>query len=143
MRIKLVAIPSLLFLVFVGCTKSPSGFLEGEVVFVSSNLTSLEASPEFNGLVSYSNETVRFGKGFVFGVQTSDGIYIIQLDPTDKGGSRGPQTVYSLAAVIKVGTKVKFPTELHGRCNPNRSPMGFSKSKVGMLDPDDIELLIE
>jgi len=122
----------------------PSNFLEGEVVWVGGNLTNLEANPEFSGLLSYSNETVRFGDpSLVFGVQTTDGVYTIQLDPTDRGGSSGPQTVHNLASVLRVGIKVRFPTELYGRESPNRAPMGFSKSKIGMLDPDDVELLIE
>lgn len=128
-----------------GCSvPDPSGFLHGEVVWIDGNLSSLEENPEVSGLFSYSNETVRLGNPrFVFGVQTEEGIYTIQLDPTDRGSTPGPQTLQNLAATIKVGTMIRFPTELHGRRAPapDNSPMGFSSSRIGMLDPDDIELL--
>ena len=121
---------------------APRAFLKGEVVWVSSNLINVEKNPEYQGLFSYSNETIKFGDPhFVFGVQTANGIYTIQLDPTDRGGSSGPQTIYNLATVIKQGIRVKFPTELYGRSNSEKQPMGFSKSQVGMLDPDEIEIL--
>jgi len=146
MRISLMAIlPLFAALVLVACgekTPDPSSYLNGEVIWITGNLTNLEANSESNGLVSYSNETVRFGDpSLVFRVHTINGIYTIQIDPTDRGGSEGPQTVHSLAAALTVGTKIRFPTELHGRHNPRNDPIGFSKSKIGMLDPDDIELL--
>ena len=149
-KVKLTVVLFMLgFLTLVACAYTPeeipgpSGFLEGEVIWVGGNLTRLEINPESDGFVSYSNETVRFGDPvFIFGVQTSDGVYTIQLDPTDKGGTEGPQTVHNLAEVIEVGTRIRFPTELYGRRNPIGDALGFSKSKIGMLDPDDIEVLI-
>jgi hypothetical protein len=42
--------------------------------------------------------------------------------------------------VTTIGTKIKFPTKCFGM-NENRQAAGFSVSKIGMLDPDDIEVL--
>ena len=129
-----------------GCSKTPepSGFVEGEITRVGGNLVSVVKNPEWDGIVSYSNETLKFGDpSYTIHVKTSQGEYSIQVDPTDKGGSPGPQTIYNLAETLEPGMRVRFPTELYGRQNPERQPMGFSKSRIGMLDPDDIEVLRE
>jgi hypothetical protein len=139
----------LILFLFIGSmlankTPPPSNFVEGEVVKVKGSLVNIVTAPEFNGFVSHSNQTTKFGDPtFVFSVKTPKGVYVIQIDPTDTGGSPGPQTIYNLAAVVKEGKKIRFPTEVHGRKNaePKNQPMGFSKSKIGMLDPDDIEIL--
>ncbi len=129
-------------LLLSACGKEdPSNFVEGEIVGISSNLSNIEGNAEWIGLVSYSNETVKFGNGLVIRVKTDDGTYVIQVDPTDWGGSHGPQTIINLAGALEIGSRVRFPTELHGRTNMAKLPLGFSKSKIGMLDPDDIELL--
>ena len=125
-------------------TPPPSNFIEGTVTEISGSLVNVVTAPEFDGAVSYSNQTTKFGDPtFVFSVETAEGLYHIQIDPTDSGGSPGPQTIYNIAATIKVGSMVRFPTEVYGRTNSAqpKQPMGFSKSKIGILDPDDIEIL--
>ena len=122
----------------------PSGFVEGEITRVGGNLVSVVQSLEWDGLLSYSNETLRFGEpSYIIHVNTSQGEYSIQVDPTDNGGSIGPQTIYNLAGTLEQGMRIRFPTELYGRENCDGNPMGFSKSRIGMLDPDDIEILRE
>jgi len=125
-------------------TPEPSGFVEGEITRVGGNLVSVVKNPVWNGLVSYSNETLKFGNpSYTMHVKTPQGEYSIQVDPTDLGGSLGPQTIYNLAETLEPGMRVRFPTELYGRGNPKGQPMGFSKGRIGMLDPDDIEVLRE
>ena len=109
-------------------TSGPSGFVEGEITKIGGNLVSRVGDPESNPI-------------YTLHVATLQGEYLIQIDPTDKGGSPGPQTIYNLAERLEQGMRIKFPTELHGKMNPDRNPMGFSKSRIGMLDPDDIEVL--
>lgn len=137
-----VAIGALAFL--SACDQNPRNFVEGEIVVISSNMSNIERNAARNGLVSYSNETVKFGNGLVIRVETDDSTYVIQVDPTDMGGSNGPQTIISLAGALEIGSRVRFPTEFSRTFRHimySTQKVGFSKSKIGILDPDDIELL--
>jgi hypothetical protein len=122
-----------------GCGKAPESYIEGEVIERVGDVIGLTKS-EVNGLFVYG-ETVKLGNPtYVMKVKTNQGIYTIQVDALDTCGSHGPQTIYSIAVATKTGTKIRFPTKCYGT-NENNQPAGFSSSKVGMLDPDDIEIL--
>ncbi len=118
----------------------PSNYIEGEVIKEFGNLTrGLEKNPKYNGIVSYSNETVKLGeKTYGVIVKTNNGNYTIQFD--DQSGSPGPKTNVNLEATIETGTRIRFPTENLpvGRIG---NKVGFSKDRIGYMDPDDIEIL--
>jgi len=130
-------------LIISACSPTPpSDYLEGEIISIGGDYEKIQPKAERNGLIGFSNETVKINTNdVVFSVKTKLGDYIIQLDPTDGGGSPGPQTVSNVKFALKRGTKIKFPTNYHKRKNRQNNPMGFSKSRVGMVDPDDIEIL--
>ena len=129
---------------FSVCSKQqpPSDHIEGEVIIPAGDFGNIQANAEFDGLVSYSNETLKINTSdVVFTVKTELGKYTIQLDPTGEGGSSGPQTVKNMKFALRKGVKIKFPTNYHGKKNPDNRPMGFSKSKIGIVDPGDIDVL--
>jgi hypothetical protein len=135
-----IAFASTLALTGCGEKKQPGNYQEGKVIGEYGTLVKgLEKNPEFDGLLSYSNETVRVGEP-IYGirVETQNGIYTIDFD--DKAGSPGPRTVNNLAAAIEEGITVRFPTT-NVPHNIGQSPTGFSSDRLGTLDPDDIELV--
>ena len=69
---------------------------------------------------------------------------IDKIDIEDIVGSSGGKTAYNLAAAIEKGTKIRFPTKFTGsrRRNSKGNRAGFCQ-RIGILDPDDIEILSE
>jgi len=121
--------------------KAPENYIQGEVIERYGNITGLvESSGALFGAL-FGNESVKVGNpNYVMRVKTEQGVYTIEVDALDTSGSSGPQTIYSVAGATKVGTNIRFPTKCYGR-NEKNQQAGFSSSKVGMLDPDDIEIL--
>jgi len=117
--------------------KASENYIQGEVIERYGNITGLVES---SGAL-FGNESVKVGNpNYVMRVKTKQGVYTIEVDALDTSGSSGPQTIYSVAGATKVGTNIRFPTKCYGR-NEKNQQAGFSSSKVGMLDPDDIEIL--
>jgi len=56
------------------------------------------------------------------------------MQMNDLIGSSGPKNIHNLAAAIGEGDEVKFPLTYRGKDL-------FSADKVGIVDPDDIEIL--
>lgn len=116
-----------------GCAPpgGPGNYVEGKVVSEYGNLARIVESSS-GALIG--NESVKLGNP-VYGlkVETPQGIYIIEVDVNDQSGSRGPHSAYNLAAAIEEGTKVKFPLRYDERDL-------FSVDRLGILDPDDIEI---
>ncbi|MBI2631522.1 hypothetical protein HYW75_00785 [Candidatus Pacearchaeota archaeon] len=122
---------------FYGCTRSPKNYVEGEVVERYGTLSGLVESSD----ALFGNESVKIEQpSYLMRVNTKNGEYIIQVDALDDSGSSGPQTIHNIAAATKIGTKIKFPTKAYGT-NRKLQPAGFSSGNVGMLDPDDIQIL--
>ena len=122
-----------------GCSNPPSDFLEGEIISTGGDFSNIQPNAEFNGLMSYSNETIKINTGnVVFTVKTELGNYTIQLAKTNNAG---PQTVENMKFVLKKGVKIKFPTKYHMLKRSVRGKMGFSKSKIGIVYTNDIEIL--
>jgi hypothetical protein len=121
-----------------GCgRKAPENYIQGEVIERYGNITGLVESSG----VLFGNESVKVGKpNYVMRVKTEQGVYTLEVDALDTCGSFGPQTIYNVAGATKVGTKIRFPTKVYNS-NLNNQQAGFSSSKVGKLDPDDIEIL--
>jgi len=120
-----------------GCTKAPKNYVEGEVIERYGTVSGLIES---SGAL-FGNESVKAGDpSYVIRVKTQNGVYTIEVDALDTSGSSGPQTIYSVAAATKIGTKIKFPTKAYGK-NWKNQHAGFSSGNVGMLDPDDIEII--
>jgi len=67
----------------------------------------LSPNPEWNGFVSYSNETVKLDSKYTLKVRTDDG-RIIGVSVIDSG-PYGTATKESLDALIKEGTRISFP----------------------------------
>ena len=118
------------------CTKAPENFIEGEVLETYGTLSRLEES---SGAL-FGNESVKLGNpSYGMIVKTTQGVYNIQLDAFDDGGTPGPHTIYNMAGAIKKGTKIRFPTKAYGTNTANQ-PMGFSNDRVGVLDPDEVQI---
>jgi hypothetical protein len=66
--------------------------------------TILTSNPEFRGLVSYSNETVRLGSIYTLKIRTDDG-KILGVSIIDGGTVKKE----SLDAIIDEGTRISFP----------------------------------
>ncbi len=117
------------------CSPSPLGgpgnYVEGKVVSEYGNVARIVES---SGAL-FGNESVKLGNP-VYGlkVETPQGIYIIEVDVNDQSGSRGPHSAYNLAAAIEEGTEVKFPLRYDEKDL-------FSVDRLGILDPDDIEII--
>ena len=122
---------------FSGCTKAPESYVEGEVIERYGTLVGLvESSGAFFG-----NESIKIGGPlYIMKVKTQYKVYTIQIDALDNSGSLGPQTIYNVAMATKIGTKIMFPTKAYGK-NKNKEPAGFSSGNIGMLDPDDIQII--
>jgi len=112
-----------------GCSK-PENFVEGKVVSEYGNVARIVES---SGAL-FGNESVKLGNpAYGLKVETPQGIYTIEVAVDDMSGSSGPHTAYNLAAAIEEGTKVRFPLQYGGRNL-------FSADRLGIVDPDDIEI---
>jgi len=131
------------FLLLMGACSKPTNYIEGEIIEIGGSYGNIVPSHEYDGLVSHSNETIKFSDdNVVFTVKTKKGNYYVQIDPSDRGGSAGVQTVENLKYVLKKGMMVRFPTKYKGvGIVQSNKHLGFSKSRVGVVDPDDIEIL--
>lgn len=111
----------------------PGNFVEGEVTSEYGNVARIVES---SGAV-FGNESVRLGNPhYGLHVETSQGNYTIEVEVGDRSGSEGMHTVYNLAATIEEGTRIRFPLEygIHDL---------FSADNLGIVDPDDIQILRE
>jgi hypothetical protein len=64
---------------------------------------------------------------------------VYTIDFSDSARSQRLKTLQNIAAAIEEGTKVRFPTEnVNPRC---RQPAFFSADRLGVLNPNDIEIL--
>ena len=70
----------------------------------------LTPNPERNGLVSYSNETVKLESKYTLKIQTDDG-RILGVSVIDSRGTRSDGAVQkeSLDALVDVGSRISFP----------------------------------
>jgi len=115
----------------VGCSQSkPEDYVEGKVIQEYGNIAGIVES---NGAL-FGNESVKLANNYGLKVETSQGIYTIDVD--DESGSSGPHTAYNLAAAIEAGTKIRFLLKYNGKDS-------FSADKLGIVDPDDIQILRE
>lgn len=123
----------------------PSDYVEGKVIKeYGSQVNIVDSKNYINGGILGSDgvvETVKIGKP-TYGIQveTPNGVYTIDFN--DFGGSEGPKNMDNLSAAIDIGTIVKFPTKnvpqrVHGPST------GFYSDRVGVLDPDNIEIIYE
>ena len=130
---------------FSGCNydlkPAPSEYVEGEVTKIYGTLPNIVKSQNhiyalFGG---GKVDTVKFGD-LTYGIQvnTPKGVYTIDLN--DYAGSEGPKTLLNVSQVIKQGTRVRFPTKDVPQVL-NGTPTGFSAERLGVLDPDDLEIL--
>ncbi len=117
----------------------PTNFVTGEIIDVELSYADVESGRE---TVDSCDSTAMVNSGdFAFSVETREGVFYVHLDPTDNGGSSGPHTVANMKLALKRGVMIRFPIDYHGNVNSDNQPMGFSKSNVGMVDPDDIEII--
>ena len=121
-----------------GCDKKiPEDYIQGEVIERYGTLPGvLKSSGGF-----LNNESVKLGEPlYIIKVKTERGIYTIEVNNFDTAdiwdGTKGPQTIYSVAVATEVGTKIRFPTKVY-----TRDTSGFSSGNIGKLDPDDIEII--
>lgn len=118
-------------IMLVGC--KPSDFVEGEVIQEYGNIAKMVDS----GTPSFDKESLDLKNPFYgLKVKTDHGVYTIEVDADDSGGSSGSHTAYNLAAAIEKGTRIKFATKYDGR-------KLFAADRIGSVDPDDIIILDE
>ncbi|MFH1801397.1 MAG: hypothetical protein ABH804_01015 [archaeon] len=87
-------------------------------VLAESYQNTLSPVPNWNGLMSYSNETVKLESKYVLKVQTDDGriigVSVIDGDEFGKGKAYGkpgiPIKKEALDAIIGEGTRISFPS---------------------------------
>jgi len=80
-------------------------------VLAESYQNTLIPNPEFNGFVSYSNETVKLESKYTLKIKTKDG-RILGVSINDSRGTRSDGAVKkeSLDALIDVGLRISFPS---------------------------------
>ena len=148
-----------------GCSKKPKEYIKGEVIKEYGSIIEIVDSNKVSGnkLAKFEIQTAGFwnpaNKTFQGGgrscgrscppmyglkVKTSQNIYTMNVN--DYAGSPGPQTEYTLAEIIKEGTKIKFPLKVEVFL-----PRGYSTREIfhsdssenlsGSVDPDDIIVL--
>lgn len=123
--------------ILVGCSPKPENFVEGTVLKEYGNVARVVDS---TGAL-FGNDSVKLGNPhYGLLVKTSEGNYTIEVDVTDRSGSSGQKTAYNLAMAIEEGTNIRFPTSFDGDSN-TENPIGFTKDRIGFIDPDDIEIL--
>lgn len=112
--------------------KRPGDHIVGRVINESGSLAKLV------GLGSKYSDEVKISEKetYLLIVDTEDGLYTIDVDVDDRSGSSGPHTAANLAAIIEKGSKIKFARKYSGESL-------FSNDKLGIVDPDDIEILGE
>jgi len=118
-------------LTIAGC--GPRDFVEGKVIEEYGNISKIVDSKN-----PFLNPEDLDLKNPVYGlkVETDQGLYIIEVDVTDKSGSTGGHTAYNLAAAIEKGTKIKFATVYNDQKR-------FKSDRIGLVDPDDIIIILE
>jgi hypothetical protein len=116
--------------------QEPVDYIQGTVIKEFGNVPGIVQS---SGAL-FGNESVRVGPpAYGIEVETQVGNYTIEI-VNDTFGSTGPKTIYNLAMAIEVGTQISFPTRFEN-INDEDSYIGFTKDRVGGLDPDDISIL--
>ncbi len=112
--------------------REPSSYINGKVI------------KEYGNIEQAIDENTQYEKvNYGIIVKTVDGNYTININSEDRAEDGGPQDIYSVAATIQVGTRIRFPRQPGSVINRTRADTssGFSSSKIGMLDPDAIQIL--
>jgi hypothetical protein len=142
-----------------GCERPDVTYETGEVTKISKSPATLVANPKWNGMVSYSNETVKIGSPVVLlDVSATGGKeYTIEIGDDNDPAFPGQQTVHNLMSRMKIGSDVKFAVSAgKGYVNVNESDVigaervniylardYFNSSGFGVLDPDAITIIGE
>jgi len=127
-KLLLVSIILFSFTGLIGCVEeqTPKHFVECKIQKIFGNIG--------NAIQKHETENLKDPQ-FGFRCITREGIiFIVNIDPSDTGGSSGEHTIFNLSKVLEPNMIVRFPTNMHSSSNT----MGFSSSNIGTLDPDDI-----
>ena len=131
MRIVLFSLVIGLFLFgLTGCEPRTDHFED----FVTGKVTKIEGAlvtPSVSG-------TVTSDAAYMLQVACPDGTYLIQVNNVDAG----PQTIYALNKLIKVGTQITFPRKFVSASYNNDKQL-FSSSKIGVISSNEIAIVPE
>ncbi|MCX6711011.1 MAG: hypothetical protein NTZ02_02880 [Candidatus Woesearchaeota archaeon] len=115
----------------IGIKNIPSQYLEGTVIAEYGDINPIS---ETNSKDKSAADPQSQRDAYVIKVQTSEGMYTIQINERTNLGYLNNHTSENLAAAIETGTKIKFALNIE-------SMELFDKDNIGTVPPEKIEIL--